>query len=397
MKKCLVLILLSVFTLISCSSKVVIEENTKNNKILNKYNITVREIKDNFDYDYQVFKPLYFKDNNIYGINDVRINGEVKEGEANVPIKLNSKGEFIENDDEGLKEFIEDPLRRNYTIQASGINSEGLHTRDNTYYYYDLRENIKFYLKDLDKFFYEIEEVSKLKSEEVYDLENYYIVEIICHESPEGLEGNYDAIEMTAKATIIIDKANKTYYKTEINKETPYVYYFDEKENSIMALNYLGEIKKIILEDGRINYLDYKNVVLEGFGGYTLFDYLMIRKFVNDNYVVLSVYIDGEYKTFIYDIKNGEIKLNSEDFIVDNVDNTNYFIINSDDGNYLSTINKNMEFELLCKLFNYGYYDNITIIGNRKNVFALLEKYNFENERSYLEDKKYLLVNIEEN
>ena len=397
MKKCLVLILLSVFTLISCSSKVVIEENTKNNKILNKYNITVREIKDNFDYDYQVFKPLYFKDNNIYGINDVRINGEVKEGEANVPIKLNSKGEFIENDDEGLKEFIEDPLRRNYTIQASGINSEGLHTRDNTYYYYDLRENIKFYLKDLDKFFYEIEEVSKLKSEEVYDLENYYIVEIICHESPEGLEGNYDAIEMTAKATIIIDKANKTYYKTEINKETPYVYYFDEKENSIMALNYLGEIKKIILEDGRINYLDYKNVVLEGFGGYTLFDYLMIRKFVNDNYVVLSVYIDGEHKTFIYDIKNGEIKLNSEDFIVDNVDNTNYFIINSDDGNYLSTINKNMEFELLCKLFNYGYYDNITIIGNRKNVFALLEKYNFENERSYLEDKKYLLVNIEEN
>jgi len=50
MKKSIVVILLSVFTLIGCSSKIVIEENTKNNEILNKYNITVREIKDNFQY-----------------------------------------------------------------------------------------------------------------------------------------------------------------------------------------------------------------------------------------------------------------------------------------------------------------------------------------------------------
>ena len=408
MKKSIVVILLSVFTLIGCSSKIVIEENTKNNEILNKYNIMVREIKDNFQHDYQIFEPLYFKNNNIYGINDVKIIGEVKEGEADVPMKINSKGELVENDDEGLKEFIEDPLRRIYSIKSHGINYEGFHTRDRTYYYYDLRGNIKFYLEDLDKFYYQIEDIGEMKMEEIYDLEDFYIVEIICHES---FEDNIDDAEMTAKATIIIDKVNKTYYKTEINKETPYIYYFDKKENSIMALNYLGEIKKVILENESINYLDYKSINLEEIKKINLFDYILIRKYTNDNFVVLSGIYDEENQRviqIIYDIKNERVKLNSimftadnvdnsNYFVVDNVDNTNYFIVDSDDGTYLSTINDEMEFELLCKLYNTREYDNIHVIGNETNVFVLLLKSDYKKSPYILEDKKYLLINIEEN
>ncbi|MBU5455531.1 hypothetical protein [Caproiciproducens sp. MSJ-32] len=48
MRKSIILILLLIFILVGCSGKLVIDENTKDKGILNKYNIIVKEINDNF-------------------------------------------------------------------------------------------------------------------------------------------------------------------------------------------------------------------------------------------------------------------------------------------------------------------------------------------------------------
>ncbi|MDZ4957125.1 hypothetical protein GNF51_15245, partial [Clostridium perfringens] len=41
----------------------------------------------------------------------------------------------------------------------------------------------------------------------------------------------------------------------ELNK-----FYYDEKEKSIMALDTLGQIRKVILRDGKIYFEDYKKL-----------------------------------------------------------------------------------------------------------------------------------------
>lgn len=394
MKKGIVLILLSIFILTGCSSKIIIEESTKDKGILNKYNIIVREIKDNFQYDYQFFTPLYFKDNNVIGLIDIIREGAFTEDEVNIPIKINTNGEFVTNDDKVLNEFLENDLRQNYTVQAKGINSEGLHTRDRKYFYYDLKEDLKFYLEDLDELYYEMENKFKLGAEEVYDLKNYYILEMVGYEDSED---SSKPLIMKGKAAIVIDKINKTYYKTKINNDLPYIYYFNEKEDSIMALDFTGKIKKLALIEGDIDYLDYKNVNIDEYTKDSFHDFHFTNKYVTENYIVLSRYNEGKYKTFIYDINSGKTKIYNESPFLQKVSNTNYFIVYSEDGIYLSELNENMEFDLLYKLSAIENYDSTAFIGDKKKIFAVLKKYNHENNSLLLADKKYLLINIEEN
>lgn len=396
MKK-IISLMIAIFSIamVSCNNTKVLEENTKENEVLNKYKITERNININ-DKDI-LFKPLFYDEDGVNGILSITRTEPVSEDEIKEPYYIiNEAGELIEEEN---KWFIKEGI--NYINSTGGtsyrgVYSEGLHTRDKKFYYIDLEKNIKFKLEDYDKayfkMYYDFGDIG-ITTFQLDD--NYYI---------EQTSKRRDSEVKEEKSILIVDIKNETYYTTGIVKMELNRFYYDEKEKSIMALDTLGQIRKVILKDGKIYFEDYKKIYFSKVGIETINGDTGTRMgYFNKcgDYLIISFIHDKGYKDVLYNISTNEIKIMDEEvFIINEIENTEFFVVSYANKLYLAEIGDKGEFDLIFKLADNGYYDEVRMKANEEGNSIFFELIKFEEntagKSSYVKDVKYSFLEIEE-
>lgn len=388
-------------TFISCNSTKVLEKNTKNNKELNKYKITERNI--NIDYEDKIFEPLFYDEDGVNGLLDTRKSGFLDENEIDVPYILKESGELIKEEKKYFAKEGRNFINRNGNPSYKGLYSEGLHTRGHTFYYMDLKKDISFKLDGYNDLYYDIMDLFEYKHSNYFQINDDYFIEEI-YNMTEDYETKGE------KFILIIDLKNQTYYTSDVIKMDPNVFYYDKKEDSLMALDSVGKIKKITLKDKEIYIEDFEQINISNLGINSLFD---TKKPMFNRYIIsednLIFYIGDKYIDVIYNINTKELKYMKEGInITTQIEDTKFFVITTsmimgdELGNkvYLAEINDNYEFDLIYKLSLIDSYSSLKIKANesKDSIFFALESFDFsQGGGSILKESKYFFIEIEEN
>lgn len=385
-------------TLISCNSTKILEENTKSNKLLNKYSITERNI--NIKYEDKIFKPLFYDEDGVNGILKNTKLVDVNSDEISVPYILKEDGEFIKEENKYFSKEGMDFINRNGRDSYRGIYSEGLHTRGHIFYYTDIEKNIKFELDGYNEIYYKVIDKFKFRYSKDFQInDDYFITELYNMTDYYEYKGE--------KLILIIDIKNQTYY-TDIIKADPNMYYYDKKEEAIMAIDYQGKIQKVYLKDRKIYFEDFYKINISNLGIEGLFDNkkaMFNRYIVSGDNLIFEIRGEAVFENVIYNMNTKNIKLmNKEIYILSEIENSKFFVVNTstvlDNKVYLAEIGDNYEFDLIYKLSELENYDNFMVKANKdsSSIFFALESYNYvEGEEPFLKDSKYLFLDIENN
>ncbi len=387
--------------LISCNSTKILEENTKNNKELNKYKIIERNI--NIDYKDKVFEPLFYDKDGVNGVLDTRKSGILNEEEINVPYILKESGELIKEENKYFAKEGKGFIKMNGGSLYKGLYTETLHTRSINFYYMDLEKNIKFVLDGYDEMYYEIMDLFEYRHSNYFQINDDYFIEEI-YNMTEDYETKGE------KFILIIDIKNQTYYTSDVIKMSPNVFYYDKKENSLMALDSVGNVKKVNLKDKKMHFEDFDQINTLNLGINSLFD---TKKPMFNRYIIsgdnLIFHIGDKFIDVIYNIYTKELRYMKEGIsITTQIEDTKFFVITTsmimgdELGNkvYLAEINDNYEFDLIYKLSLIDSYSSLKIKANesKNSIFFALESFDFsQGEGSILKEAKYFFIEIEEN
>ncbi|GAB6167941.1 hypothetical protein JCM1393_04010 [Clostridium carnis] len=388
MKKAVLFLLttLIIFS-VSCSNTKVLEENTKENNLGDKYKITERTVKNNFED--KRFIPLVYDEDGVNGILDTTKLGVINEEDHNIPYMVNENGEFRKANNkffinQGLN-FVKSSGRSSY----KGIYSEGLHTRDQKFYYIDLLKEIKIKLEGYENIYYKmIDEYKGVHSVEFQINDDYYI-----KLNEPMKEGNALGIQ----EIVVVDIKNNTFYSSDLIELQSNYYYYNYREKAIMTIDRLGKVSKVILKDSKVTFEDYKDINLRGYK-------------VGENYVLKSTYtIDDnlilklrDEKDFIvdaiYNIYSNEIYiLDDKKKVISKIENTNFLLVNYNNGTYISELDTLGNLKLIYKLSDGENYDNIIAVSNKdgSSIFFTSVKYDVsEGAVKFIKDIKYLFIDI---
>lgn len=401
MKK-IILLMIAIFSIamVSCNNTKVLEENTKENKISDKYKITERNIE-NTERD-KSFMPLFYDSDIIYGTMSPKNSGAPEEFQ--IPYYIDSSGAFkrveegkFDKDEIG---FIKDT----YGCIDSGVymlNSNRLSERK--FYYIDIVNKNKFELDGYEKIYNSIElklknfgnRGAKLEGNENYYIQGYFNVE------DKGKSINNEEI-------IIIDLKNESYYVVRNNNNRYIKFYFDNNEEAIMAIDNLGKIYKLTLQEKEIVSELYKDIGVEDLEIYDKYGYL--GSFYFEDNLILNTHNNEskefyDYSNLFYKVKSDElISMDKEKIIIGKVNNTNFFIVLYNENRYLAEISDDGEINLIYKLDDSEGYRYFYGVANKEghNIFVTKIKYNEENVKDYnasviKEDIKYSIIEITKN
>lgn len=381
-------------TLISCSGTKILEENTKENNESNKYIITERNIE-NPDNDNR-FMPMFYDKDILYG------NMFLKRGEYTDKMialyYLDNEGEFKKVEEE---KFTNDELG----FLQDNIQHEGVYMADSNklserkFYYMDLIDKTKFELNEFEKVYSNIE--YKLKRFISYGFKlhgnsNYYIQNYSYSEN----NLSYQADEL-----IIIDIKNEKYYGN--NNDNKFInFFYDNNENSIMAINNQGKIYKIIIEGNNLTYELYKDIGLDNLNVYDKYVVKMIDN-TNEGFILEIENNEnkgyGDYYYILYNYKTSEIiSLDKEKTILGNLKNTNFHIVLYKKI-YLAEITDDGDINLIYKLDNDDGYKYCYSLANENgdSIFIARGKFSAESiknpEKPIVDEEiKYSILEIKE-
>lgn len=383
-------------TLISCNDTKVLEENTKENNETSKYIITERNIE-NTDNDNR-FIPIFYDEDILYG------KMFPKRGEYTDKMialyYLDSEGEF-KKVEEG--KFTNDELgflKDNIQYEASGVymvDSSKLSERK--FYYMDLIDKTKFNLNEFEKVYSSIEIELKNFASTGYKIKgnnNYYIQQYLSVEDNEVDEKKY---------FIIIDIENQTYYRFRNNDKNLVDFYYDNNENSIMAIDNQGKIYKIIIEGNNLTYEFYNDI---GLSNLNIFDKYVVNVIDNTNEgLILEIKNndDKEYEGYnyiLYNYKTNEIiSLDKEKIIDHKLENTNFYVVFYMKNWYLAEVSENGDINLIYKLDDGYRYMCSFANENGNSIFIARIMYSYESIKNsdkplVKEDIKYSILEIKE-
>ncbi|MGL5378417.1 hypothetical protein [Clostridium sp.] len=383
-------------TMVGCSEKtIILEEDTKVKQALDNEKITERVIENK--YGKSKFSPLFYNEEGVYGVlSDTRLNVDISPEKMNKPYLIDGNGEFNELDKDY---FSSDELK---LIQESGkfygkyygIYSEGTHTKDRNYYYMDIVNDIKIKLECYEEFMYEARESSGFSINGTKINENYY-VDIINI----GIDSNSTEASKKEKITIV-DIENKISYTVE-NEEWTYIYfYYDDRENSIMAIDKLGKVSKIILNDNRIKFEYYKSIESNEFE-FPLNTNLNNNFGIGENIILTLLSRKDSFIMFgLYNIYSNEITV-IDDFVIGAVKNSNLFMSDYNNGVYLSRINESNEIEQIYKICDMTEgFDAFKAVASDdgKSIFVVKIKGDYkENATNHVDKIEYSFIDLESN
>ena len=387
-------ILLSI-VLISCNTTKVLEENTKENNESSKYIITERNVE-NIP-DNKSFVPLFYKDDEIYGKLLESYGDEFNKG--SIFLYSFNNGDFKEVEEEFDDEEI------NFINSFNGYSGAGIYMIDSNklserkFYFMDLTNKVKFDLYDFEKTYRSIEFNLKKLINLGYRIDgsdDYFICRYVSQENNEIGE---------KQEIVIIDIKNQKYYKFNGNDKIFIYFYYDNMEQSIMAIDKDGKISKVILDGSNIFFEDYRDMKLDDEKIYQKYGYY--KPDFNNNSLILRIenneakeYID--YYNIMYNIISNEIiTLDKEKIILGSLNNTKFYIVLYKDNRYLAEISETGDINLIYKLDNE--YKYMYSFANEKgdNIFIARIKVSEENlknpdEPILNEDIKYSILEIEE-
>ena len=397
MKKVLSLIIgiLVTITLISCDTTKVIEENTKENNESSKYTITERNIENIPDNNF--FTPLFYNNDKIYGKLLEKSGDEFNKSSIFSYSFKNGKFKDVE------EEFTDEEI--NFINSFSGGTGEGIcmidsnKLSDRKFYFMDVKNKVKFELNEFEKTYSSMEFNLKNFINLGYKLDgndNYFIYRYLSQENNEIGEN---------QEIIIIDIQNKNYYRFN-NKDKIFIYfYYDNSQESIMAIDEAGKISKVTLEENNVFFKEHSEIKLGDEKIYNKFGYY--KPDFNNNSLILRVenkqskqYMD--YYNIIYNtISNETIFLDKEKIILESVNNSNFYIVLYKDNRYLAEVSETWDINLIYKLDNE--YKYMYSFANEKGDNILIARIKVSEENSKNPDKpivneeiKYSILEIEE-
>lgn len=378
--------------LISCNETKVLEENTKDNNDSSKYTITERNIE-NIAKD-KTFIPLFYDSDILYGKILLSSGGE------DIPYYLDKDGAFKEVE---VGKFSEEEIT--FMKKNMGINEFGVYMIDSNklnerkFYYYDIINKIKFELKEFEEKYssYELElgNFTNLGSK-LYGNNNYYIYQYLSIE--DNKVGNKREI-------VIVDIEKEIYYTFENNNKNFINFYYSKHENSIMAIDNLGNIYKITLKENNIIYELYENINLNNLKIYNMFGYDIIN--VNNEEFILSIENNSkesmDYYNILYNVTSDEIiPIDKEKKIMGKLNDTNLYIILYEENRYLAELSENGEINLIYRLDIDGYLYMYSLVNDSDGSIFIarikVSKEEMENPDNPIESKelKYSILEIKE-
>lgn len=366
MKKHISLIggLLTSTILIGCSETKILDENTKDN-ISEKYTITERNIE-NTDKD-NTFIPLFYDEDLLYGRLQTKLS-------TNYVTHTNFA--YYSDKDESIIELEEGKFTNeelDFMQNFNGNNGSGVYMIDSNklserkFYYMDVKNKIKFELKEFEKTYSSIEFKLKNFSHTGFKMvENnkYYIQQYF---------STYNGSDIIKREFIIIDTETQKFYIDDNSKQFIHFFY-DNNENSIMGIDKEGKIYKIIIQENKFTYEFYKDMELNGL---KLYDKLGANIINVDDDIIITQVEDNEdtrgfnYYNVLYNYKTNEIiPLDKEKWILNKVRNTNYYIVLYKKV-YLAELTNDGEINLIYKLDNDDGYKYMYSFTNDKgnNIF----------------------------
>lgn len=391
MKKIIIgaLIIFNVFMISCADDTVVLESDARIDQSLNKYKITERDIEDKEEYT--IFDPVFFNEEGVYGtLSPTKINVSYENNEVDMPYLINLNGQF-------------EKLDENYFTRAEKMNligvdrsyrvyNEGLHSRDQNYYYADVKNNIKIKLEGYEELIYELEDNKIKYGYEGFKINEDYYINIINIGIPENYRNYGDKEKIT-----IIDIKNEKVYNTEVIEAAYRYFYYDNKENSIMSIDEDGRVSKVLIKDNNISFEEYKTINLQGLR----FELTYLNNYTKGDNIILELYDDTTFREqVIYNIYSNEV-VKADKFIVSNIDDSDYLITSYNDGIYLSEINDDLKIDLLYKIAKVGEYDKFSGVINKEKNSIFLRKSLYtsstmeESPVSYVKKVEYSFIEIE--
>lgn len=381
--------------LISCNTTKVLEENTKENNESSKYTITERNIE-NINKE-NTFFPLFYEDDILYGrmfANDRNEDMTIfSYSDKDGTFKDVEKEKFTEEETDFMNNFGGDSGAGIYMVDSNKLS-------ERKFYYMDVKNNIKFELKEFEKTYNSIEVEFKSfvnLGNKLDGNDDYFIYRYLSQENNEIGEN---------QEIIIIDIKNQKYYKFN-NDDTIFIYfYYDNNEKSIMAIDKEGKISRVILGEDSVVFKDYKELKLGDEKIYQKFGYY--KPDFNNNCLILKVenneskeYLD--YYNIMYNtISNEIIFLDKEKIILGSLSNTNFYIVLYKDNRYLAEVSENGDINLIYKLDDDEYKYMYSISNESEdNIFIARIKVSEENLKNpdkpiVDEEIKYSILEIEE-
>lgn len=418
--------LLTIITFKGCNDSRILEEDTK--KVgLSNYKVSYKYLNsDYFDEGY-LFEPLYFKDNEFYGISSFyKFISNVEDENKKLLYKIDRNGNFNSYINESLTYYLED-TQNGREVKDKNIYAKGPTNKDKKYYYANFGNDSYKEVYWIEMYMKEIEE----KKKEIIEKYDLYGTETI-YKSDKGiiyefntnvfLNDSYEDKDYKENYKFIyyIDVNLEEAFISDIYKEDPSVaYYYNKEEDSFIKINIDGSYEKvefinkeIVLKDYNINNnLDLKGifekakaVISPYFHNEERFkDYTVIR-YVDDN--VLNKYIiinNATNEDKIY----GEESFSDEKFIYINevIPNSNYFLTKDKEDNcYIGLINEDLELELIGNIdLNLQSYSkeyggpDISIFSNDNGskLLITIKEFNKSLKGKYYNNIQYIYVDIE--
>lgn len=404
-----------------CNESRVLEENTKESG-LSKYNVSYKSLDSDFFKEGYIFEPLYFKDDELYGIANIYYKSlaieEEEEEDDNLKYKIDKDGNFKEYKNSLIDEYLNDNQIRD-SISNKSVYKRGIHTQDINYYYSDF-ENDSIKVLEWLKEPIEIikEKTERLDSESKFDNLVYKDKNIELHEV---VTMNYKE----SNGTRIAYKENyKFLYSIDFNKEELSIsdilkeeegfgYYYNENIGKFIKVNKDGFFEELDLKDNKIEIKENK---IENFKvnanysfNYNFKDFTIIT-YNNRNEETNE---PGPTQTMVINNKDNNYKIYYEDkdmmndyiYLFSKIENSNYFIAVYNNKYYLSAIKDNLDLELIKEMnFNYEMYGDgdssqMSIFANEEGNKALITitSYNFSKDDVYKHNKiQYIYLAIDE-
>ncbi|EKY25422.1 hypothetical protein [Clostridium celatum] len=391
MKKLIIAILIvfNIFIIGCTDDTIVLESDARIEQSLNKYEITEKVIEDKEEYT--IFEPVFFNEDKVYGtLSPTKLNVGYESDEIDMPYLINLNGE-VEKLDENY--FTRAEKSNLIDVDRSyGIYSEGLHLRDRTYYYADIKNNIKIKLDNYETLIYELEDSKKDYYYIGFKVNEDYYVNLLNINNTGDTRGFGEEEKIT-----IIDIKNNKVYNTYVIKANYRYFYYDIKENNIMAIDETGKVSKVEIIDDKIVFEYYKTIDLKGLR----FDIWYLNNYTKGDNIILNLYDDNTFhEQVIYNIYSNEV-IKLDKFIVNNIDNSDYIISSYNGDIYLSEINDELKIDLIYKIAKAEEYDNFDGVINDKGNTIFLRKvlYNDttvdESPISYIKKVEYSFIEIE--
>ena len=372
-------------SLIGCKGSIVLEENTKNIEELKNFEVVETPVEITKEWVY----PSFFEGDKIYGA-DLEVSTE--NGGSNVrEYYIDTDGKYnIINSDKFFTTEIKYTNKLSYVGITKSYDEREVSELEKEYYYRDNLNDITVKVEGLNDLINDIrldsDEYVTWNTNGIQDNKYIYIdVEVLKN------RGGYLKKNVSEQIMYIINsetgEISISHNKSEDEeglKSAVFNIYYDKNLESLMAITIDHKVKKINIKNNKILFEEYRELNLQGYELYFIFNMNEVSKdkiifqLVDESVDMNTI---NSYKEVlrcaVYNTLTGEVELLDDDMWVTNVfGKNNLLTLSYNNDAYLAQIQDNNEIEFKHK-FDKGdgvYIDAMGVINEEGNRIFITKR-----------------------